>query len=114
VDDEPVNLKLIQRMLELDGFSDIRCINDAREVVTRYRQERPDLILLDINMPHMDGFAVLEELKRIPDNIMPPVVFLTAQSAAEFRIKAFDNGVLDFIHKPFNRLELLARVKNLL
>jgi putative two-component system response regulator len=114
VDDEPVNLKLIQRMLEIDGFSDVRCINDPRTVTERYLQQRPDLILLDINMPFLNGFEVLEELKRIPNNIMPPVVFLTAQSATEFRIKAFDKGVLDFIHKPFNRLELLARVKNLI
>jgi putative two-component system response regulator len=114
VDDEPVNLKLIQRMLELDGFCNIHCINDSREVAALYQAARPELILLDINMPHRDGFEVLEELKAIPGNVMPPVVFLTAQSAAEFRVKAFDNGVLDFINKPFNRLELLARVKNLL
>lgn len=114
VDDEPVNLKLIQRILELDGFCNIHCIHDSRQVVELYRQARPELILLDINMPHLDGFDVLEELKRLPNNVMPPVVFLTAQSAAEFRVKAFDNGVLDFISKPFNRLELLARVKNLL
>lgn len=114
VDDEPVNLKLIERILQLDGFGNIHCINDPRQVVAMYKQARPELILLDINMPHLDGFDVLEELKRIPNNIMPPVVFLTAQSAAEFRVKAFDKGVLDFISKPFNRLELLARVKNLL
>lgn len=114
VDDEPVNLKLIERILEIDGFTNVHSIQDPRQVHAMYRQARPELILLDINMPHMDGFEVLESLKLIPENKMPPVVFLTAQSASEFRVKAFDQGVLDFIGKPFNRLELLSRVKNLL
>lgn len=114
VDDEPVNLKLIERILEIDGFTNVHSIQDSRNVVDMYKQGRPELILLDINMPYLDGFEVLEGLKSLPNNTLPPVVFLTAQNAAEFRVKAFENGVLDFISKPFNRLELLSRVKNLL
>lgn len=114
VDDEPVNLKLIERILESDGFHQIHSIQHAEDVAARFQALRPNLILLDINMPRMDGFAVLEELKAQSTAPLPPVVFLTAQNAPEFRVKAFENGVLDFISKPFNRLELISRVKNLL
>lgn len=114
VDDEPVNLKLIERMLKNEGFSNIFSIQDPKDVAPMYMENRPDLILLDINMPGLDGFGVLDSLKQQSKGKLPPIVFLTAQSAAEFRVKAFENGVLDFISKPFNRLELLSRAKNLL
>jgi putative two-component system response regulator len=114
VDDEPVNLKLIERILKNEGFSNIFSIQDPKEVATQYLQHRPDLILLDINMPGLDGFGVLDSLKQQSPDSLPPIVFLTAQSAAEFRVKAFESGVLDFISKPFNRLELISRAKNLL
>jgi len=65
-------------------------------------------------MPRLDGFGVLEQLKQSSHLPLPPIVFLTAQNGSEYRVKAFDSGVLDFISKPFNRLELISRVKNLL
>ncbi|HWK53436.1 MAG TPA: HD domain-containing phosphohydrolase [Hyphomicrobiales bacterium] len=114
VDDEPVNLKLVERILGNEGFRTVHSIQHPEQVVEHYRQVRPHLILLDINMPHLDGFGVLQALKQHSDTPLPPVAFLTAQNASEYRVKAFDNGVLDFISKPFNRLELIARVKNLL
>jgi putative two-component system response regulator len=109
-----VNLKLIERILETDGFSEIHSIQNPEDVLRRFQALRPNLILLDINMPRLDGFAVLEKLKENSPGPLPPIVFLTAQNASEFRVKAFENGVLDFISKPFNRLELISRVKNLL
>lgn len=114
VDDEPVNLKLIERILESGGFEDVYTIQNSEEVLERYQELRPNLILLDINMPRLDGFGVLEKLKEETEGRLPPIVFLTAQNDSEFRVKAFENGVLDFIGKPFNRLELISRVKNLL
>jgi putative two-component system response regulator len=114
VDDEPVNLKLIERILKNEGFSNIYSIQNPKDVARMFVANRPDLILLDINMPGLDGFGVLDSLKQQSTGKLPPIVFLTAQSAAEFRVKAFESGVLDFISKPFNRLELLSRAKNLL
>jgi putative two-component system response regulator len=114
VDDEPVNLKLIERILESGGFEEVHSIQNSEEVLDRFHERRPNLILLDINMPRLDGFGVLEQLKEQTSGRLPPVVFLTAQNDSEYRVKAFENGVLDFIGKPFNRLELISRVKNLL
>ena len=114
VDDEPVNLKLIERVLGTEGYQSVHSIRNPQEVTRQFRHLRPHLILLDINMPEMNGFDVLEALKQEAGDSLPPVIFLTAELAASNRTKAFESGVLDFISKPFNRQELLARVRNLL
>lgn len=114
VDDEPVNIKLIERILNADGYTNITCIESAAEVAVEYEKSRPNLILLDVNMPVLSGFGVLEQLKNIENMKLPPVVFITAQDTHEYRVKAYEQGVLDYISKPFNRVELLSRVKNLL
>jgi putative two-component system response regulator len=114
IDDEPVNLKLVERVLGNEGYQAVQSIQNPLEVCSRYQAQRPDLILLDINMPHMNGFQVLEKLKTEINNELPPIIFLTAELAADHRARAFEQGVLDFISKPFNRQELVARVRNLL
>jgi len=114
VDDEPANLKLLSLMLRTDGYSRVELLQDPREVLPSYRAERPDLILLDINMPHLDGYAVLEQLRALGDVPTPPVVVLTAQSGEDFLLRALKGGASDFLSKPFNRREMLARVHNML
>src|SRR5690606_26659310 len=114
VDDEPVNLKLIERILESGGFEEVYTIQNSEEVLERYQELRPNLILLDINMPRLDGFGVLDQLKEETEGRLPPSVCLSSQHYSEFLVKAFENGVLDFFGKPFSRRELISRVKNLL
>lgn len=114
VDDEPVNLKLLDKMLSAQGYCNLLLVQDSRQVLDVYRQQRPDLILLDINMPHLDGFGVLEQLKALKDPLFPPVVILTAQHSQDFLLRALNAGARDFIPKPFDRNELLARVRNML
>lgn len=114
VDDEPVNLKLIDKMLTVQGYPAPVLIQDPREVLQSYAKQRPDLILLDLNMPHLDGFQVLEQLKALDDPLLPPIVILTAQHGREYLLKALAAGARDFISKPFDRAELLMRVRNLL
>ena len=67
VDDEPANLKLLDRMLRGHGYEELCLVNDARNVIDAYKAVRPDLILLDINMPHLDGYQVMEHLKALND-----------------------------------------------
>jgi len=114
VDDEAPNLLLLEKMLGLNGYKNITRIQDSREVVTAYKQHRPELILLDLNMPYLDGFEVLEQLKSLDDPLLPPIVILTAQTSHEFVIKALESGARDFISKPFDQNELIMRVRNLL
>lgn len=114
VDDEPVNLKLLDKMLSAQGYGNLVLIQDPREVMDVYMQQCTDLILLDINMPYLDGFGVLEQLKSLDDPLLPPVVVLTAQHGQDFLLRALNAGARDFITKPFDRNELLARVRNML
>ncbi|WP_153116787.1 HD domain-containing phosphohydrolase [Rhodocyclus tenuis] len=114
VDDEPANLKLVDKMLRKDGYENVVLIQNPHEVLAACMQERTDLILLDINMPDLDGFAVMAQLLALNDPLLPPIVVLTAQDRNEVMLRAFSEGARDFICKPFGRYELLARVRNLL
>lgn len=114
VDDEPVNLKLLTKMLQSKGYHNLDPIQDPRQVIDAYIANPPDLILLDINMPHMDGYAVLNALQAQHDPMLPPVVVLTAQQGRDYMLRALEAGARDFITKPFDQVELHARVRNLL
>lgn len=114
VDDEPANLKLLERILSQQGYRNLVLIDDPREVVARYRTIRPALILLDIMMPHLNGYQVMEQLRTLNDPVMPPIVVLTALSDKDTLVRALNAGARDFIGKPFDRNELVTRVRNLL
>lgn len=114
VDDEPFNLTLIDKMLSADGYQNIITVEDPRDVMDVYAANQVDLMLLDINMPYMDGFEIIDLLKEKYGNQTAPILVLTAQSLQEFRIKALDSGARDYVTKPFDRHELIARVRNLL
>jgi putative two-component system response regulator len=114
IDDEPVNLKLLDRMLRGQGYRELMLVEDPRNALDLYRTQRPDLILLDLNMPHLDGYQVMEQLKDLDDPLLPPIVILTAQHGKEYLLRALAAGARDFISKPFDRNELLMRVRNLL
>lgn len=112
VDDEPVNVRLLEQMLALDGYRNVLGITDPRETLTRVAEQGTDLLLLDLNMPHLDGFQVLQQLRALA---MPPAVLvLTAQSDTPVKLRALRSGARDFLTKPIDMAELLARVRNLL
>ena len=113
VDDEMPNLKLLDRILANEGYTSRVMIQDPREVIARYNETRPDLILLDLNMPHLTGYQVIEQLKALDDPLLPPIVILTAQYGRDETLKGLNAGARDFIGKPFDRTELLMRVRNL-
>ncbi|MBI5214145.1 MAG: response regulator [Ignavibacteriae bacterium] len=115
VDDEPSNVELLESMLIKEGYVSYKSLTDPRHVVPTYKEWLPDLILLDIMMPHMDGFAVMEELKQlIPHDDYIPLLVLTADTNVETKKTALAKGAMDFITKPFNIIEVMLRVKNLL
>ncbi|OOG24230.1 two-component system response regulator [Thioalkalivibrio denitrificans] len=114
VDDEPSNLKLLDRMLRQQGYEHLILVDDPRDVIVQYRGARPDLILLDLNMPHLDGYQVMEQLTALGDPLLPPILVLTAWHRKDTLLRALASGARDFVTKPFDRNELLMRVRNLL
>lgn len=115
VDDEAANVKLLEQMLEDEGYTNIRSTLNPLEVCDIYQICWPDLVLLDLNMPKMNGFEVMEELKKIErrGNYIP-VMVLTALKDEQTCIDALDAGAKDFLSKPFNMTEVLCRIKNML
>jgi putative two-component system response regulator len=114
IDDEITNIQLLRRLLERAGFTRIATTCDPRDARTLYVEFRPDLILLDLHMPHMDGLAVMQELNQIAEATYLPILILTGDVSPEARRDALSRGAKDFLHKPFSPDEVLLRINTLL
>jgi DNA-binding response OmpR family regulator len=112
VDDQPANVQLLELMLQREGYLCVSSTMDPAAVCELHRKTRYDLILLDLHMPGMDGFQVMEDLKKIEKDNYLSVLVITAQPAQKLR--ALQAGAKDFIGKPFDRLEVLTRIHNML
>lgn len=113
VDDDPDILQFVRLNLELDGFT-VELAGGGREALEKAAAAPPDLMLLDIMMPEIDGLTVLRRLRTDPGTANIPVIVLTARSLAEDRVKGLDLGADDYITKPFDLEELIARVRTVL
>lgn len=113
VDDERANVLLLTTLLETQGFSNVFGVIDSRAAMDMYSACKPDLVLLDIHMPHMDGFEVMKALRETGDASLR-ILMLTGSSDMETRLRALKSGADDFLNKPPDTAELAARVRNLL
>ena len=112
VDDKEANLRLIEGMLRIAGYTSVHSTKNPNEVCELHRRNRYSLILLDLQMPGMDGFQVMEGLKEIEADGYLPVLVITAQP--DHKLRALEAGAKDFVSKPFDFAELRARVHNIL
>ncbi|MEC4894428.1 MAG: adenylate/guanylate cyclase domain-containing protein [Oscillatoria sp. PMC 1051.18] len=111
VDDNPANLKLLTQLLSQQGYH-VRVAPNGSLALKSVKAHFPDLIILDILMPEMDGYQVCEQLKANPETQQIPIIFLTAVHEAIDKVKAFSLGGVDYITKPFEEREVLARIEN--
>ncbi|MEO0535640.1 MAG: response regulator [Cyanobacteria bacterium P01_A01_bin.123] len=111
VDDQPKNLRLLSDLLEEQGYEVQQAINGT-VALQAIALDRPDLVLLDIHMPEMDGYTVCQQIKADPSTQTIPVIFVSALDEAWDKVKAFSAGGSDYITKPFKVVEVLARVEN--
>jgi len=115
VDDEPDNLTVLESLLRHSGFKSIVSTNDAHEVSDLFTQVQPDLVVLDLHMPGKDGFEVMSELRPlIPESTYLPILVLTGDPDPDLRRRALEMGAKDFLTKPFESMEVVLRIKNLL
>lgn len=114
VDDEPANLDLLEQILRRDGYQTIHRIGDPRTVIEEFEQRRPDVVLLDLNMPYVSGLEILEDLRRRTGDTYLPIVILTADATPETRRRALAEGATDYLVKPLDPVEVRLRVRNLL
>src|SRR2546428_8007380 len=114
VDDESAMVQLLEQLLSHAGYTNLLGITDSRTVVERCDDFLPDLIMLDLRMPRLDGVEVLKRLKQRRAELYLPVLVLTADVSRESKRAALEAGGSDFVTKPFEQAELLLRVRNLL
>ena len=114
VDDNENNVKLLELMLAYAGYTNVKSTTDSRDVKGLFQQHTFDLILLDIRMPHLNGFEVMEQLSHEIQDDYLPVLVLTAQQDMDTRLRALEAGAKDFVTKPFDKSEVLNRIVNML
>lgn len=115
VDDEPVNVMILEQMLQESGYENVRGVTDPTVALASFEEYDPDLIVLDLLMPVVDGFGVLQHVRaHTPEGVYLPILVVTADSTQEARRRALTAGATDFLTKPFDEIEVLLRIENLL
>lgn len=114
VDDHGPNVLLLNKLLKMNGFHNIVETVDVREMFSLYHREKPDLILLDLKMPYIDGFDILEQFSRYEKVPYTPIIVITSHDEMTNREKAYKLGVQDFIAKPFDVSDVIHRIQNAL
>jgi len=114
VDDDAMSVRLIEESLNMGGFMAHTYTSDPRKAKALFESYKPDIVLLDLNMPHISGFDVMESFKETDPTHLVPIVVLTAHDDIGVRLKALDMGAMDFIPKPFNHAEVVTRVRNII
>ena len=114
IDDQPTNVAVLEEYLKQDGYERLIGSSDSTSAVSLIVETNPDIVLLDVNMPHVDGHAVLRGVRANPDFVALPVLMLTASDDSDTRRLSFELGATDFLSKPIDPGELILRVRNAL
>ena len=119
VDDNEANIEIIKGMLELSGYKNLVSTTDSRKVLDLVRSTKPDLLLLDLMMPYLSGFDIMDMLKseeQILSNDYKylPIIVITAEESQETKLKALTTGAKDYITNPFDIIEVKLRIRNIL
>lgn len=114
VDDQIVNARLLEEILRKNGYKNIACVHDARAAGTTYAALKPRAVILDINMPYLDGFEVITQMKKTSGDDYLPVLLLTQPGDNDMRVLALESGAKDYLSKPYDRVEILLRIRNVI
>ncbi len=114
VDDQMTNIMFLESILKNGGYTKVHSTQDPTQVISLFKELDPDLICLDIRMPELNGFQVMGQLKIIHKHGFLPILVLTSEEDRETRLRALESGAKDFLPKPFDKVEVLMRIRNLL
>ena len=114
IDDQQINVRLLEGILIQAGYENLIVSTTSSEALPLFSTHEPDLVLLDLHMPDPDGFAVMSQIKDLDPRNTVPIVVLTADAGQNVKQRALQSGAMDFLNKPFNAIEVLLRVRNLL
>lgn len=115
VEDSEANMRVLTRLLDNAGYQEVTCLTDSRKALGSFLSLQPDLVLLDLHMPHQDGFQILSALgPHVPEGGFLPILVITGDQDPAVKIRCLESGAKDFVGKPFKGQEVLLRIKNLL
>ena len=114
VDDHEGSVQVLERLLRSAGYTEVMSLTDSRKVLPTFLEFDPDLLIIDVRMPHLDGFAVLRQIQPRHARQFRPVLMITGDTDASVKEQALSVGASDFLHKPFEAAEVILRVRNLL
>jgi len=112
-DDDPIVVKFLTAIFRDEGF-EVRSAEDGEKALQIIREARPDLVILDLVMPYRDGFEVCRQMRATPETRAVPVIILSMKEKEQDALRAFEVGADDYVRKPFNVLELVARARKLI
>jgi len=114
VDDDEISVRILKEIFAKAGYTNITSINDSRQAVKLYKEIDPDLLILDLNMPYLSGFEVMKQLAEGNQDGYLPIVVLSNEESQDVRSSALEAGARDFLNKPYDRVEVLLRFRNLI
>ena len=112
-DDDPIVIKFLTAIFQDEGF-EVRTADDGEKALKVISEGRPDLVILDLVMPYHDGFEICQKIRSTPATAKVPVIILSMKEREQDALRAFEVGADDYIRKPFNALELVARARKLM
>lgn len=112
-DDDPIVVRFLTSVFQGEGF-EVRGAEDGERALQMIRENRPDIVILDLVMPFMDGFEVCRQVRQTAETSRLPVIILSMRDKEQDALRAFELGASDYVRKPFNALELVARARKLI
>lgn len=112
VDDDSQYVRLLERILQINSYHNIYSITDSRKVIDSYKQSKPNLLLIDIEMPYLNGFEIIKMLKEEVEDDILPVIVISAHNDWDHKKRAMELGAQDFIGKPFSQSDILRSIQN--
>lgn len=114
IDDQKLHSSFLEKVLAQEGYTNIRCVNDPLKALSAIHDFEPDAVILDLIMPQVDGFQILEKLNEFRKGHYLPILALSSERSADIRLRALQSGATDFLNKPFENPELLIRLRNII